>query len=97
MGSIGYVCWIRYSTKLVLLSIERQGKVSTPSFCTFAGSVLQRRHDAVVSRMEAEVLEPQQCLAFALKGIRDPAEGVVEVPKSEADAGFSLSTSASGL
>lgn len=59
--------------------------------------VLQRLDDTIVGRVLLKVLEPQQRGALALKDVGDPAEGVVEVPDGDADAGVDLDTGADGL
>ena len=58
--------------------------------------VLQRLDDTIVGRVLLKVLEPQQRGALALKDVGDPAEGVVEVPDGDADAGVDLDTGADG-
>lgn len=47
--------------------------------------------------MYREVLEPQKRVALAGEDVGDPAEGVVEVPEGDADAGFDLGAGADDL
>ena len=51
----------------------------------------------MVRWVDAKVLEPQERIALALEDVWDPAEWVVEVPESNADAGGVLDASPDGL
>lgn len=59
--------------------------------------VLQRLDDAIISRVLLKVLEPQRRGALALEHVGHPAEGVIEVPDGDADAGVDLDAGADGL
>jgi hypothetical protein len=64
---------------------------------TALGLVGQGLDDAIVGGVLGEVLKPQQGSALALKDVGDPAEGVIEVPESDADAAADLDASANNL
>lgn len=46
--------------------------------------------DAVIRWVDGEVLEPEERVALAGEDVGDPAEGVVEVPEGDANAGVDL-------
>lgn len=62
-----------------------------------ASRVLEGGEDTVVGRVDAEILEPEKGLALTGEDVGDPAEGVVEVPESDADAGLGLGAAADSL
>lgn len=64
---------------------------------TKASRVLESRERAVVGGVDGEVVEPEKSGTLALEDVGDPAEGVVEVPEGDANAGFSLGAAADGL
>lgn len=78
-------------------SIEQERTLVPLLLVTQPCSILQRGQNAVVRWMQTEIFEPQKCVAFAGKDVRDPAERVVEVPESDADAGVDLGASANDL
>ena len=59
--------------------------------------ILERIQNAKVGRVGSEVLEPEQGIALAGENVGHPAEGVVEVPEGNTDAGVDLGASADSL
>jgi hypothetical protein len=60
-------------------------EVPGPHGVISGGIPAQRLDCAVVSRVLAEVFEPEQRRSLALEDIGNPAERVVEVPDGDAD------------
>lgn len=53
--------------------------------------------DAVVGRVLTEVFEPKKSIPLAFEHVRDPAEGVIEVPYRNPDTIFCVYTRKSSL
>lgn len=64
---------------------------------TQTSGVLERSQGTVVGGVDGEVIEPEKSSTLALEDVGDPAEGVVEVPESDADTGRGLGTATNGL
>lgn len=58
---------------------------------------LQSLNDTVVSRVGAEVVEPEKSGALTGEDEGDPAEGIIEVPDGDTDAPVDLDASSDGL
>ena len=61
------------------------------------GLVLQRLDNGIVGRVLLEVLKPQQSVTLTFEHIGNPAEGVIEVPEGDTNAGIDLDAGTNGL
>jgi hypothetical protein len=79
------------------LCAEELGKATADLVVASTGGVLEGGEDAVVGWVSGEVIEPEVGSSSAGEDVRDPREGVVEVPKGDTDAGVDLGASTSDL
>lgn len=70
---------------------------SLPLALLTLGAVGQSLNHTVVGRVLGKVLKPQESGALSREHVGHPAEGVVQIPDGDADAGLDLDASTDGL
>jgi hypothetical protein len=59
--------------------------------------LLEALNAAIIGRVLLKVIKPEKSGTLALEDVRDPAEGIVEVPEGNAYAGLDLCAGGDGL